>query len=101
MTVLFLFSVAIYFLCATAAPESGNDGTTDMKAYYWSQRVPFYALVVICMFLAMGANVVFLKTPNAKLFFEENAATLPFFIPSLLATAVRAPWAQRASGSWF
>jgi hypothetical protein len=48
--------------------------------------------------LALAANVSFLKTPNPALFLQENAATLPFFVPCALALTVSARWAQWAAG---
>jgi len=98
ITTMFAFSVGLYFVCAMAAPESVAEGPIDMEAFYWRNRRPFYALIVVCMVLAILCNFAFLKTPNAALFFEENAATLPFFVPSLLALFVPARWAQWGGG---
>jgi hypothetical protein len=98
ITIMFAFSVVIYFVCAAAAPEPEVEGTIDMEMFYWRNHRLFYALIVLCMVLALAANVSFLKTPNPALFFEENAATLPFFVPCALALTVKAPWAQWAAG---
>jgi hypothetical protein len=98
ITALFAFSVTLYFVCAMAAPESVAEGPVDMEAFYWRNRRPFYSLIVLCLVLALLCNFAFLKTPNAVLFVEENAATLPFFVPSLLALLVPARWAQWAGG---
>jgi hypothetical protein len=98
ITTFFAFSVGLYFVCAMAAPEPVAEGAIDMEAFYWRNRRPFYALIVLCMALAILCNFTFLKTPNAVLFFEENAATLPFFVPSLLALVVPARWAQWVGG---
>ena len=98
VTTLFAFSVTIYFICSVAAPEPAAEGSIDMEAFYWRNRRPFYALIAVCMVLAILCNFAFLKTPNTALFFEENAATLPFFVPSLLALFVSARWAQWIGG---
>jgi hypothetical protein len=98
ITTMFAFSVALYFVCATAAPEPAEEGPIDMEAFYWRNRRPFYALIVLCLVLALLCNFAYLKTPNAVLFFQENAATLPFFVPSLLALFVPARWAQWVGG---
>lgn len=95
---LFAFSIVLYFLCAVIAPERSPEGTIDMEAYYERQRVPYYCLVFLCMILAIASNTIFLKTPNVALFFEENAATLPFFVPGILALAIPARWAQWIAG---
>ena len=75
----------------------------ELKSGEWiycilRNRRPFYGLLVLCMVLALAANFAFLATPNTTLFFEENAATLPFFVPSVLALAVPARWAQWGGG---
>jgi hypothetical protein len=99
VTTLFAFSVVVYFVCSVAAPEPGPEGPIDMEAFFWRNRRPFYALILLCMVLAIVANFAFLTTPNAALFFEENAATLPFFIPGVLGLAVPARWAQWVAGA--
>jgi hypothetical protein len=98
ITALFAFAVTIYFVCALAAPEFSAEGEIDMEAFYWRNRRPFYTLLLLCMTLAIVSNFAFLQTPNTALFFQENAATLPFFVPCVLALAVPARWAQWLAG---
>src|SRR5579863_10097568 len=66
---LFVFSIALYFLCAVIAPEPSAEGTVDMETYYERQRAPFYWLVVGVIGMSIASNVIFLKSPNVSLFF--------------------------------
>lgn len=98
VTMQFAFAVAIYFVCALAAPDSDNEDVIDMESFYWRNRRLFYAVLLACMFLSLIINVEFLKTPNTALFLQENAAVLPMIVAVGLPLATSARWAQWTGG---
>jgi hypothetical protein len=98
ITVVFACSLALYFICATAAPEPAAEGPIDLEAFYGETYRLFYALVLLFMLLAFAVNVTYLQTPTPQMFIETNIWTVPSLVPSILALAVKARWAQWASG---
>jgi hypothetical protein len=98
ITVIFVFSITLYFICAVAAPEAERGESIDMEEYYWDTYRPYYALVLLFMLLAFAVNFIYLKTSTPQMFVETNIGTLPSLAPSVLALAVRARWAHWASG---
>jgi hypothetical protein len=94
----FLFAIAIYFVCAFAAPEAAGDTAIDMEAFYWRNHRLYYAAVMVCLLLSLIINAEFLKTPNAALFLEENAMVLPMIVFGVLPLVVRAHWAHWVAG---
>ncbi len=77
MTVTFFFALSICFTCTLAAPHTAADGATDMEAFYWQQRKPFYCSWIACEILAIVANALFRDTPNASKLMAENLVRLP------------------------
>ncbi len=65
-----------------------------VEDFFWRQRPYYYGAVLACILLALVANLAFLKTANAWLFVQENVASLPMLIPTILALVSRARWAQ-------
>jgi len=98
VTTQFAFAVAIYFVCALAAPEAGGEDVIDMEAFYWRNRRVFYSALLICFFLSLVVNAEFLETPNTTLFLKENIAVLPMIVATVLPLATRARWAQWLGG---
>jgi hypothetical protein len=98
VTMQFAFAVAIYFLCALAAPEINSEDIIDMESFYWRNRRLFYAVLMACMFLSLIINAEFLKTPNTALFVQENAAVLPMIIAVGVPLVLAARWAQWVGG---
>jgi hypothetical protein len=98
VTTQFAFAVAIYFVCALAAPEAGDGDVIDMEAFYWRNRRLFYSTLLICMILSLIINAEFLKTPNTALFIRENVAVLPMIAAVSLPLATQARWAQWLGG---
>jgi hypothetical protein len=98
ITLLFVFALTNYFVCAAAAPEGGLEGPIDMQAFYWENRRLFYGLIALLMIAAIAGNVTYFKTGDPGLFWSETWTTLPFFAPCALAFFVSARWAQWVSG---
>lgn len=98
VTMQFTFAVAIYFLCALAAPEINDKETIDMESFYWRNRRLFYSVLMACMFLSLVINAEFLKTPNTALFVQENVAVLPMIIAVGVALVLSTRWAQWVGG---
>jgi hypothetical protein len=98
VTMQFAFAVAIYFVCALAAPEAGGEERIDMEAFYWRNRRLFYAVLLVCLFISLIINAEFLKTPNTALFVQENATVLPMIVAVGLPLTLQARWAQWLGG---
>jgi hypothetical protein len=98
ITGAFLFAVTNFLVCAAAAPEVPAEGTVDLDAFYWENRRLFWGLLVLMFVVALAANVAFLKLSDPSLFIRATLGTLPFFLPSALAIAIRARWAQWTAG---
>lgn len=98
IAIQFLFAVSIYLICVLVGPKTPDEGRIDLEDFFWRQRPYFYGALLACILLALVANVAFLKTANAWLFVQENLATLPMLIPTVLALVSRARWAQWVAG---
>jgi hypothetical protein len=98
ITFQFLFAVSIYFLCVLAGPKAPSEGPIDLEEFFWRQRPYFYSAILACVLLALIANLAFLKSANVSLFFQENAATLPMLIPTVVALVSRVRWVQWVAG---
>lgn len=96
IAIYFLFALCSYFFCAAAAPEVPFEGTIDLEEFYWENYRLFYGLIVVQTVVAMLTSVPLLK-PHRALFLWTNIDSLPFFLPPILATLVRARWAQWTS----
>src|SRR5215469_3293556 len=96
VTILFVFALLTYLLCAAAAPEIPSEGTIDLEKVYWKSHRLFYGLTFL---MVSSATLMFVFQPlNLKLYVWYNVLpNLPFFVPSILALTVRARWAQWAS----
>jgi hypothetical protein len=100
IVIYFLFGLASYFFCAAAAPEVPFEGTIDLDEFYWENYRLFYGLIALQTVVAMLSSVPLLK-PHWSLFVWTNIDSLPFFLPLILATLVRARWAQWTSAAGF
>jgi len=69
-------------VCALVGPKAPDDGTIDLEEFFWRQRRYFYGAIMVCLVLALLANLDFLKTPNTALFVKENLGTIAIMIPS-------------------
>ena len=98
IVVNFALAVSIFFVCAAASPETPADEAVDMEAYYWRSRRSIWITLAASNGVAMAANFILLETPNKALFLQSTLASLPFFVPCVLALAVPARWAQWVSG---
>jgi hypothetical protein len=98
IVVQFLFAICFFLICVLVGPKTHDEGAIDLEDFFWRQRPYFYGAVTVLVFLSMFANLDYLKTPNAALFFKQNLTNLPMFIPAVLALASRKRWDQWASG---
>lgn len=70
-------------VCALVGPKVPDEGVLDLEDFFWRQRRYFYGAIVACLFLALLANLDFLKTANTALFVKENLGTIAILVPSL------------------
>ena len=84
VAIQFLFAVSVYVVCALVGPKAPDDGVIDLEDFFWRQRRYFYGAIIVCLVLALLANLDFLKTPNTALFVKENLGTIAIMIPSTL-----------------
>jgi hypothetical protein len=84
VAIQFLFAVSVYVVCALVGPKAPDDGVIDLEDFFWRQRRYFYGAIIVCLVLALLANLDFLKTPNTALFMKENLGTIAIMIPSTL-----------------
>ena len=99
ITVMFLFSLSICFICTLAVPQLLTDGPIDMDAFYSKQRKTYYVSWLVCETLAILANRLFVNSPMASKLDAENLINLAMFPPIILALVVPKPWAQWVGGS--
>jgi len=101
IAIQFLFAVSVYVVCALVGPKVSDEGVMDLEDFFWRQRIYFYGAIVVCLVLALLANLDFLKTPNTALFVKENLGTIAILIPSTLGLISRNRAAQWAAGVGF
>src|SRR5438132_1758142 len=101
IAIQFLFAVSVYVICALVGPKAPDDGTIDLEDFFWRQRPYFYGALIVCLLLALLANLDFLKTPNAALFVKENLGTLAILVPTVVALISRNRVVQWAAGVCF
>jgi hypothetical protein len=101
IAIQFLFAVSVYVICALIGPKAPDEGVIDLDDFFWSQRRYFYGAIIVCLVLALLANLDFLKTPNAALFVKENLGTVALLIPSSLGLISRNRAVQWTAGVCF
>ncbi len=89
IAIQFLFAVSVYVICALIGPKMPDDGTIDLEDFFWRQRTYFYGAIIVCLALALLANLDFLKTPNTALLVKENLGTIAILVPSLVGLISR------------
>ncbi len=70
-------------VCALVGPKVPDEGVLDLERFFWGQRRYFYGAIIICLVLALLANLDFLKTVNTSLLVKENLGTIVFLVPSV------------------
>jgi hypothetical protein len=85
IAIQFLFAISVYVICAVVGPKMPDDGPIDLEGFFWRQRTYFYGAIIVCLVLALLANLDFLKTPNAVLLVKENVGTLAILVPTVVA----------------
>ena len=83
VAIQFLFAVSVYIVCALVGPKVPDEGVLDLEDFFWRQRFYFYGAVIVCLALALLANIDFLKTSNTALFVKENLGTIAILVSSL------------------
>ncbi len=101
IAIQFLFAVSVYVICALVGPKMPDDGTIDLEDFFRRQRTYFYGAIIVCLVLALLANLDFLKTPNAALFVKENLGTIALLIPAAFGLISRNRVVQWAAGVCF
>ncbi len=98
IAIQFLFAVSVYVICALVGPKMPDDGTIDLEDFFRRQRTYFYGAIIVCLVLALLANLDFLKTPNTALFVKENLGTIALLIPAAFGLISRNRVVQWAAG---
>ena len=101
IAIQFLFAVSVYVICALVGPKIPEEGVLDLEDFFWRQRTYFYGAIIVCLVLALLANLDFLKTPNTALLVKENLGTIAILIPSVLGLISRNRVVQWAAGVCF
>ena len=89
VAIQFLFAVSVYVVCALVGPKVPDEGLLDLEDFFWRQRFYFYGAIVVCLILALLANLDFLKTANTALLLKENLGTIAIMIPTILGLTSR------------
>src|SRR6202045_5241526 len=89
VAIQFLFAVSVYVVCALVGPKVPDEGVLDLEDFFWRQRFYFYGAIVVCLVLALLANLDFLKTANTALFVKENLGTIAILVPSVVGLISR------------
>lgn len=98
ISVQFLFAINVFLICVLVGPKTHDEGPIDLEDFFWRQRPYFYGALVACAVLSLFANLEYLKTADAALFFKQDLTVLPIFIPTVLALVSRKRWVQWAAG---
>lgn len=101
ISIQFLFAVNVFLVCVLVGPKAHDEGPIDLEAFFWRQRPYFYGALVVCALLSLIANLDYLKTANASLFWKENLTVLPMFIPTLAGLVSRQRWVQWTAGLFY
>ena len=101
VAIQFLFAVSIYVVCALVGPKVPEEGMLDLEDFFWRQRLYFYGAIMVCLFLALLANIDFLKTPNSALFIKENIGTIAIMVPTIAGLVSRNYGVQWIAGGSF
>jgi hypothetical protein len=94
ITAIFLFTLAVCFVCMVTAPDARPEGAIDLDEFYWRHRKVFYWAWLICELLATITNIALLNSPSGGKLFRENMLNIAMFPPIILALSVRKRWAQ-------
>jgi len=98
IAIQFLFAISVYVVCALVGPKVPDEGVLDLEDFFWRQRRYFYGAIIVCLVLALLANLDFLKTANAALFVKENLGTIVILVPSVVGLISRNYLVQWVAG---
>ena len=98
IAIQFLFAVSVYIVCALVGPKVPDEGVLDLEDFFWRQRFYFYGAIIICLVLALLANLDFLKASDPTLFVKENLGTIAISIPSVVGLISRKSVVQWVAG---
>ena len=98
IAIQFLFAVSVYIVCALVGPKIPDEGVLDLEGFFWRQRFYFYGAVIICLALALLANLDFLKASDPTLFIKENLGTIAILVPSVVGLISRKSVVQWVAG---
>jgi hypothetical protein len=98
VAIQFLFAVSVYLVCALVGPKVPDEGVLDLEVFFWRQRIYFYGAIIVCLVLALLANLDFLKTSNTALFLKENLGTIVISVPTVAGLISRNYLVQWVAG---
>lgn len=101
ISIQFIFAVSVFLICVFVAPRIPAEGAIDLEESFWCQRLAFYGTALAINILALLANIDYLKTANAAVFFKMNALVLSGLVPTLLGLFSRNRIVQYLAGLGF
>lgn len=98
VTLLFLFTLSIFFVCALALPRTAHVEAPDMDAHYWRERRTFYLAWLASCLIAIACNLSLAPGMSRVNLINENLSNLGGAAAAAFAILVPARWAQWAAG---
>lgn len=98
VTLLFLFTLSIFFVCALALPRMGAEESSDLQAHYWRERRTFYLSWLASCVLAIACNLSLAPGLSRQHLIAENLSNIVGATVAGFALIVPARWAQWAAG---
>ena len=98
VTLLFLFALSIFFVCALALPRTALVEAPDMEAHYWRERRTFYLAWLASCLIAVACNLSLAPGMSRANLINENLSNLVGGAAAAFAILVPARWAQWAAG---
>lgn len=98
VTLLFVFALAIFFVCALALPSVRHEESLDLDAFFWREHRIFYAAWLASDLLAVACNLSLSSGMSAQNVWRENATNLLSGAVVVLALAAPVRWVQWTAG---
>ena len=98
VTLLFLFALSIFFVCALALPRTAPEEAPDMEGHYWRERRTFYLAWLVSCLIAVACNLSLAPGMSRANLINENLSNLVGAAAAAFAILVPARWAQWAAG---
>ena len=90
----FLFVIINYFVCALVSPDFEGGETYDMKQFHECESPTYIGATLVLILASIAANFLAGSQLGVSNWSNENNLVIAFILPTLLALAVKRPWAQ-------